>query len=47
MKSWPKVELGQVEIGSNIDQNHSSSPYEFISGYYLPEFLCKVDQKWN
>ena len=28
MKSWPKPKLGQVQIGSNIAQNHSSSPYE-------------------
>ena len=27
MKSWPKVKLGQVQVGSNIAQNHSSSPY--------------------
>ena len=26
MKSWPKVNLGQVQVGSNIAQNHSSSP---------------------
>ena len=26
MKSWPKVKLGQVQVGSNIAQNHSSSP---------------------
>ena len=25
MKSWPKVKLGQVQVGSNIAQNHSSS----------------------
>ena len=23
MKSWPKVKLGQVQVGSNIAQNHS------------------------
>ena len=28
MKSWPKVKLCQVEVGSNISQNNSSSPYE-------------------
>ena len=22
MKSWPKVKLGQVQVGSNIAQNH-------------------------
>ena len=25
MKSWPKVKLGQVQVGSNIAQNHSSN----------------------
>ena len=25
MKSLPKVKLGQVQVGSNIAQNHSSS----------------------
>ena len=27
MKSWPNVKLGQVQVGSNIAQNHSSNPY--------------------
>ena len=36
MKSWPKKKLGQVEVSSNIAQNHSSSPYELIYGHYLP-----------
>ena len=40
MKSWPKVKLGKVQVGSNIAQNHSSNPY-------LPQFTWKVDQKWN
>ena len=22
MKSWPKVKLGQIQVGSNIAQNH-------------------------
>ena len=26
MKNWPKVKLGQVQVGSNIAQNHSSNP---------------------
>ena len=26
IKSWPKVKLGQVQVGSNIAQNHSSNP---------------------
>ena len=47
MKSWPKVKLGKVQIGSNVAQNHSSSPWEVIYGDYLPQFTWKVDQKWN
>ena len=47
MQSWRKVKLSQVEVGSNIAQNHSSSPYEVISGQYLPQFIWKVDQEWN
>ena len=47
MQSWPNVKLGQVEIGLNIAQNHSSSQYEAISGHFSPQFICKVDQKWN
>ena len=34
MKSWSKS--GQVGVGSNIAQNHSSGPQEGISGHYLP-----------
>ena len=41
MKSWPKVKLGQVQVGSNIAQNHSFNPYEVISGHYLPQFTYK------
>ena len=29
------MKLGQVEVGSNIAQNHSSSLSEIISGHYL------------
>ena len=47
MRSWPKLKVGQVEDGSNIVQNHSSSPYEVISAHYLPQFTWKVYQKWN
>ena len=47
MTSWPKVKLGQAEVDSNIDQNHISSPYEVISGQYMPQFSWKVDQKCN
>ena len=35
MKSWPKSKLGQVGVGSNIAQNHSSSPQEGISGHII------------
>ena len=45
MEIWPKVKLGQIEIGSNIAQNQSSGLYDVISGHYLPQFICKVDQK--
>ena len=38
MKSLPKVKLGQVQVGSNIAQNHSSSPLEVLSGHSLPQF---------
>ena len=31
MKGSPKSKLGQVGVGSNITQNHSSSPQEVIS----------------
>ena len=26
IQSWPEVKLGQVQVGSNIAQNHSFSP---------------------
>ena len=26
IQNWPKSKLGQVQVGSNIAQNHSSSP---------------------
>ena len=32
-----KLKLGKVGVVSNIAQNHSSSPYEVISGHYLPQ----------
>ena len=40
MKSWPKVKLGKAQVGSNIAQNHSSSPYEVISSHYKTRRLC-------
>ena len=45
MKIWPQVKLGQVEVGLNIAQNHSSN--EVISGHYLPQCIWKIDQRWN
>ena len=42
MKSWPKVKLGQVQVGSNIAQNHSSSPYLAIICPNSHEKLMKV-----
>ena len=42
MKSWPKEKLGQVEVGSNIAQNHSSNPCELIYGHYLPNSYEKL-----
>ena len=47
MKSWLKVKLGQVEVGSNIAQNRQSCPKEVVSGHYLRQFTWKIDQKWN
>ena len=50
MKSWLKVKLGQVGIGLNIASalviTHLASMKSFISGH-LPQFIWKVDQKWN
>ena len=37
MQSWPKVKLGQVQVGSNIAQNHSYNPYEvYIWSLFAP-----------
>ena len=47
IKSWPRVKSGQVGVGSNIAQNHSSHLHEVISGHYLPKFISKVDQNKN
>ena len=41
MKGWPKSKLDKVGVGSNIAQNHSSDPYEVISGNYLPPINMK------
>ena len=42
------MKLGEVEIGSNIAQNHSSNFQELISSHYLPKFRnwpkVKVDK---
>ena len=45
MQSWPKLQLDQVGIDSNITQNHSFSPKEVIYEYCLPHFTCKIDQR--
>ena len=44
MKSWPKLKLGQVGVGSNIAQNHSSIPGKSYLVIICPN--SKVDQKW-
>ena len=41
MQSLPISKIDQIEVGSNIAQNHSL--YLII---YLPQFTCKVDQIW-
>ena len=33
--------------GLLFSQNHSSSPWEVISGHYLSKCTCKFDQKSN
>ena len=35
MKSLPKVKSGQIGVDSNIAENHISSIYNVIYGYYL------------
>ena len=45
MKIWPKSKVGQIGVGSNIAQNHSSSLQAVLSGHYLLQFTCKIDQK--
>ena len=41
----PKVKLGKVGVGLNIALNHSHVAFRVRSGYDLPQFRCKVDQK--
>ena len=43
MKSSPKVKLGKVQVGSNIAQNHSSSPYLVIICKNSNEKLTKSE----
>ena len=43
MESWPKVNLGHVQVGSNIAQNHSSSPQEVIICPNSHEKLTKIE----
>ena len=40
------MKLRQVEVCSKIPQNHSFSPYEVISGHYLPCKL-KLGRSWE
>ena len=47
IENWPEAKLGQVDVGSNIAQDHSSNVWDVISGHYLPIFIWKVDQKCN
>ena len=42
MAKEKKLELGCVEVGSNIAHNHSSSQYEVISGHYCPNTHAKL-----
>ena len=44
MKSWQIVKLGQVQVGSNIAQNHSSNPYSW-SLFALIHMKRCIDQK--
>ena len=39
VKSWPKVKLGQVEVDSNIAQDHFHGSQKVISAHYLPKFI--------
>ena len=48
VKRWPKVKLGQVEIGSNIAQNRLFSRLEVICGHYdMWQLMWKGDKKWK
>ena len=42
-KSLPIAKLGQVEVGSNIDQNRLFSREEVICGYYMCQ-LMKISE---
>ena len=42
MKSWPKSKLDQTGVGSNIAQNHLSSPQKGISGHISPNSYEKL-----
>ena len=46
-KSWPKVENGQSEVGSNFAQHNSKWAQIIISSHMLSHFSQKVDQKWK
>ena len=44
MKSWPKLKLCQVQVGSNIAQNHSSNKsYLVITCPNSHEKLTKIE----
>ena len=45
MKSWQKLKLGQVGIGLNIAQNHSSSLQKVIIYSKLEVIRIKLSQK--
>ena len=44
LKCWPKVKLGKVQVGSNIAQNHSSSP---IRKSYLVIICPNLHEKFT
>ena len=48
MKSWPTVTIRyKLKSVRTFAKNYSSSPYEVLSGHYLPQFIWKVWPKEN
>ena len=45
-KNGLNIKPGQVEVGSNTAQVHSSSLLEVISGHYMSQFTRTVYQKF-